>query len=498
MPRKQAIIFGGSVRRSTCLFFLLAHAIAAFGQTPQAPRSAHPVDFFVSERLRGLGWQWFKAPPDNIYGYGESQLRFGLSQTIARWDWKLEVLQATILNAPNTAVSASTAQGQMGLGATYYASNGNNSYPAAAFFKQGYARYGFDADKNIRLGRFEFFEGLETKPKNATLAWLQPNRVAQRLVGNFGFSNALRSFDGIDAHYGQGTWDLTAMAGRSDQGVFNMNGNPELNVDIQYLAYTKSDWKDRFLWRVFAIGYHDGRTGITKTDNRPLAVRQTDHQNIRIGTYAGDFLTAIPAGPGQFDFVGWGALQNGQWGFLNHRAGAADIEGGYQLLHVPTTPWLRGGWWRSSGDNNTSDNKHGTFFELLPTPRVYARYPFFNLMNLEDEFVQLIDRPKKQWELRSDLHWLQLTSGKDLWYQGGGAFDNKVFGMTGRPSGGFSSFGSTWDISSDWHATPHLDVNGYYSYIWGKSVQGSVYPQDGKAQLAYVELIFHWDTSLKH
>jgi hypothetical protein len=467
------------------------------GQTPQPKPAQHPVNFFVYERARGLGWDWFKAPPDNTYGYGESLLRFGLYQTVARWDWRLEITQPTILDAPNTAVSSSTAQGQMGLGATYYASNGNNSYPAAAFLKQAYARYGFDTDKNIRVGRFEFFDGQETKPKNPTLAWLQPNRVAQRLVGNFGFSDAQRSFDGIDAHYGQGTWDLTAMAGRSDQGVFNMNGNPELNVDIQYLAFTKSDWQNRLLWRVFAVGYHDGRTGVVKTDNRPLAVRQADHKNIRLGTYAADFLTAIPAGPGQFDLVGWGALQNGQWGVQDHRGGAAAIEGGYQLLHVPSTPWLRGGWWRASGDNNASDGTHGTFSQLLPTPRVYARHPYFNLMDLKDEFIQIIDRPKKQWELRSDLYWLQLTSAKDLWYQGGGAFDNKVFGFTGRPSNGFSSFTSSWDVSSDWHAKPYLDVNGFYSYVWGKTVPASVYPQGRNAQLAYVELIFHLDKPIK-
>ncbi len=486
------------MRRSVCFLMLLSSAVALCGQTTQATANHHPVNFFVYERGRGLGWDWFKAPPDNTYGYGESLLRFGLTQTIARWDWRLEITQATILDAPNTAVSSSTAQGQLGLGGSYYAGNGNNSYPAAAFLKQAFARYDFDGDKNIRVGRFEFFEGLETKPKNPTLAWLQPNRVAQRLVGNFGFTNAQRSFDGIDAHYGQGSWDVTAMAARSDQGVFNMNGNPELNVDLQYLAYTKSDWQGRFLWRVFGIGYHDGRPGIVKTDNRPLPVRQADHQNIRVGTYGGDFLTAIPAGPGQFDLVGWGALQNGQWGEQEHRGGAADIEGGYQLLHVASTPWLRGGWYRSSGDNNPSDNKHGTFFELLPTPRVYARFPFYNLMNLEDEFVQFIDRPKRQWELRSDLYWLQLTSGKDLWYQGGGAFDHKVFGFTGRPSGGFTSFASAADISSDWHATKHLDVGGYYSYVWGKSVAGSVYPQGRNAQLAFLELVYHWDTPLKH
>jgi hypothetical protein len=476
---------------------MFANAIAFHGQTSPSKSTSHPVTFFVYERARGLGWDWFKAPPDNTYGYGESLLRFGLSQTLTHWDWRLEITQPTILEAPNTAVSSNTAQGQLGLGASYYAANGNNSWPAAAFLKQGYARYSFDTDKNLRVGRFEFFDGQEVKPKNATLAWLQPNRVAQRLVGNFGFTNAQRSFDGIDAHYGQGTWDLTAMAGRSDQGVFNMNGNPELNVDVQYLAYTKSDFGSHLLWRVFAVGYHDGRTGIAKTDNRPLAVRQQDHKNIRLGTYAADFMTAVPAGPGQFDFVGWGALQNGQWGKLDQHAGAIDLEAGYQLTHVATTPWLRGAWWRGSGDNNNADSKNGTFNQLLPTPRVYARFPFFNLMNLSNASVQLIDRPKKTWELRSDVQWMQLTSGKDIWYQGGGAFDNKVFGFTGRPSNGHTSFASTWDISSDWKAKKWLDVNGYYSYAWGKTAIASDYPQGRNAQLAYVELIFHWDTPLK-
>ena len=79
---------------------------------------------------------------------------------------------AAMIDLPTTSVSAVTAQGQLGLGGTYYASNTNNDYPAAAFFKQGYIRRDFSSDKNIRVGRFEFFEGQETTPKNATIAWL--------------------------------------------------------------------------------------------------------------------------------------------------------------------------------------------------------------------------------------------------------------------------------------------------------------------------------------
>lgn len=186
------------------------------------------MNAFVYERARGDAWQWYAAPPNAAtYGYGESLLRFGIAQKIAHWDWMLELAQATILDAPSNAISPNAAQGQLGLGGSYYAANGNNLYPAALFLKQAFARYHFSGThKDARLGRFEFFGGQETQPQNPTLAWLQANRVAQRLVGNFGFSNAQRSFDGIDGHYGMGTWDLTAMAGRVDQGVFNMNGAP--------------------------------------------------------------------------------------------------------------------------------------------------------------------------------------------------------------------------------------------------------------------------------
>ena len=129
-------------------------------------------------------WQWFAAPPKtNTYGYQESLLRIAVSQRIHSWDWKLELSQPAELWLPNDAISPISAQGQLGLGGTYYASNGNNSYPAAAFLKQGFLRYRFNGvDRDVRIGRFEFLGGVETQPKNPTILWLQNNRVQQRLV----------------------------------------------------------------------------------------------------------------------------------------------------------------------------------------------------------------------------------------------------------------------------------------------------------------------------
>ena len=294
------------------VFAALFACTAGVAQTSGSTRSTTgPVNFSVYVRERGNVTQWFSAVPDpEQYAHQDSLIRLSLSQRVKHFDYLVEVGQSAELALPNDAVSSVAAQGQLGLGGTYYASNGNNQDPAAASFRQGYVRYhlGHESDV-VRIGRFEFFDGQEVTFGNSTLSWLQSNRVAQRLIGNFGFSNGQRSFDGVDAKIGGKHWDLTAMAGRATQGVFNMNANPELNVDIQYLAYTRLLAHDRVVIRGFGLGYHDGRTGLTKTDNRSAAARALDHKNIRIGTYGGDMAAAIPVGRTTLDAVVWGAGQ---------------------------------------------------------------------------------------------------------------------------------------------------------------------------------------------
>lgn len=483
------------LKRPLLLFVATLFSISCMAQTGQAASPAKsPVSVTVYDRTRVDTFEWFTATPNpETYGYLESLLRVAVAQKRRTFDWELELTQPSELFLPKDAVSPVTAQGQLGLGGTYYASNDNQTEDAAAALKQGFIRWhGSKAGRSLRVGRFEFFDGEETTPKNADLKFLQTNRMAQRLVGNFGFSNGQRSFDGADGHLDGKSWDVTAMAARADQGVFNMNANPELNVDLQYLAYSKYDLGDHLLWRVFAMGYHDGRTGLTKTDNRALAVRQTDHKNIRLGSYGADFLTSIPAGAGKFDLLGWGVLQNGEWGLLTHRAGAVAVEGGYHATQLRSAPWVRAGFLRSTGDNNPTDDEHNTFFQVLPTPRVYARFPFYNMMNSKDQFVQLMDRPTKHLAMRSDLHFLQLTSNKDLWYQGGGAYDNKVFGFVGRPANLHSSFSSVFDVSADYEISKSLALSAYYAHAWGKSVIGAIYPVGRTAQYGYIEMTYKW------
>jgi hypothetical protein len=478
---------------------LLVLAATLSAVTSLAQSTSTPVTATVVLRERTNATQWFSATPSaEQYGHQDSLLRIGIQQRIHKWDYQFELLQAAELFLPDDAVSPVTAQGQLGLGATYYASNNNNQFPVAASFKSGFLRYHFNEASAVRLGRFEFFDGQETTPHDSTLTWLQTNRIGQRLVGNFGFSNAQRSFDGIDAKTAGTSWNLTAMAGRATQGVFNMNANPELNVDIQYLAYTRSLAHEHLLVRGFALGYHDGRTGVVKTDNRTLAARQADHGNIRTGSYGADAIAALPVGQNTVDLLFWGVLQNGQWGSLQQHSGGFASEAGYRLNQVRTTPWIRVGVLRTTGDNNANDNVHNTFFQVLPTPRVYARDPFFNLMNSKDQFLQIIDRPTKKLDLRTDLHFLQLTSSADLWYQGGGAFDNKVFGYTGRPANNHNSFSSLYDVSADYALNPQLSLNLYYAHAFGKSVVASIYPADRASNYGYFELNYKLSKPLAH
>lgn len=100
---------------------------------------------------------------------------------------------------------------------------------------------------------------------------------------------------------------------------------------------------------------------------------------------------------------------------------AFDVEGGYQWAGLPLKPWLRGGYFLGSGDDNAADARHETFFQVLPTVRLYAKFPFFNLMNLSDAFAQLIVTPSQAIRVGIDFHHLSLAEAGDLFYAGAGA-----------------------------------------------------------------------------
>lgn len=87
-------------------------------------------------------------------------------------------------------------------------------------------------------------------------------------------------------------------------------------------------------------------------------------------------------------------------------------------------------------------------------------------------------------------HHLRLSNAKDLWYVGGGAFQESSFGYVGRPSGGRRGLGTFFDVSADFALTP-TTATVYAAGVRGSEVQSLIYPAGGShptARFFYAEL----------
>jgi hypothetical protein len=156
---------------------------------------------------------------------------------------------------------------------------------------------------------------------------------------------------------------------------------------------------------------------------------------------------------------------------------------------VFAAPWLRVGYDRSSGDGNPNDDHHHTFFQLLPTARTYAQLPFYNLMNTGDAFAQVLLTPHRNVSLRCDYHWLELSDERDLWYSGGGATNDHIFGYAGAPSGGRHDLAQVVDVSATVRVLRELAVAGYYGHAFGGDVVHATFAGRG-ANYGFVEVSY--------
>jgi hypothetical protein len=472
-----------------------APASTSVAGTSPAKHKLGSLDISVNWRTRAEGWNWFEGPTGNSdYGLWHSLLRVGIGQTRERVEWFVEGEQPSILGLPNDAVVAAP-QGQLGFGGSYYAANNNHTNVANGFVKQAFVDLKHLGPAALKIGRFEFLDGAEVKPKEPFLGTIVQTRIANRLVSNFGFSAVQRSFDGVQLSLNSGQSNFTFFGARPTQGVFQVKGMDELDVDVYSGTFTRSVNSRRNVasFRVFAIGYIDHRTLVLKTDNRPSSIRSGDHDRIEIATYGMDYVHVYKAEhAGKFDLVLWGALQNGSWGNQTQRAAAFVTEAGWQLPVKVLQPWFSIGYSYGSGDGNPNNSRHSTFFQLLPTPRPYARFPFYNMMNNEDAYGSLNLRPTSKLALRTEAHTLRLASGSDLWYSGGGAFQPKTFGYTGRPSNGHRGLANVWDLSADYALTRSFSATVYYGHAWGKGVAASIYPKDPNGQFAFLETNFRF------
>src|SRR5206468_1449763 len=246
---------------------------AAQAPTPGVPAlSVGGVTVTGSVRTRVESWDWFGDAANGSYTYPASLVRVGLGRTQRKHDWQVEFSAPLLFGLPEQPIGA----GPAGLGANYFVANDRSRNAAGVFVKQAFFRFKDFAGitgQSLKVGRMEFLDGAEVAPKNETLAALKRDRVAARLLANFGFTHVQRSVDGAQYAIDRPGLNVTLLAARPTRGVFQADGWGELNINVFYGAVTRQfgSGANAGEWRLFGLAYHDSRDGVVKTDNRPLA-----------------------------------------------------------------------------------------------------------------------------------------------------------------------------------------------------------------------------------
>jgi len=421
----------------------------------------------ISDRARYERIDWFRTAPTSAirnydYGFFANRLQVGLRVTRDPLELFVQYQNSLINSLPENAP---------GPGGSYFA-NTPHVNQEKGILRNAWLRWKrpFGASGvSLQAGRQLFREGLEAPPvADPTLAWLQKNRVAERLVGPFDYTHVGRSFDGAQIAYDDDAVNVTGFGFVPTWGGFEINANRELEVGVAGVsANIKALEKlPGTNGRLFGLWYKD-RRDLVPVDNRPLDVRQADDGDLEIYTLGANLTHVMSVGPGKLDLLAWGGTQFGDWQSQSQDSWAWALEAGYQLPDLWAAPWLRVGLDMSSGDSDPNDDEHETFFQVLPTARLYAQFPFYNLMNNRDLFAQLILKPHRIVTALASVHWLRVSEQDDFLYSGGGATSNSVFGFAGTPTGNRNGIGTMVDLSLSVQATEHLTLSGYYAHVFG-------------------------------
>jgi hypothetical protein len=432
-----------------CLVFVFFAAVTA-GAQPTVTAS-------LSNVTRVESWSYFQPAVepagDPVYTFFGNRTDIGVRVEGSRFDLGGAFNYVRLENLPKDAIGP----GGLGSGAFYFAASGVN-YSYQLYFSELTARIKSDAGTSLTVGRMPFSSGGEVVSGDASLERLKRDRLESRLIGNFEWSMYQRRFDGARFDVDRSRWHFTAAAFVPTQGGFEESTNLSIPA-IQLVDAAVTHKQPRSEWQAFGYTYIDRRSekavvGNTLSFDRPV--------DITIETLGGSYAHVRKTPGSESDVVGWVATQFGDWYGQPHRAASAALEGGHRWTQPSWRPWVRGGYLWASGDGNAADGRHGTFFQMIPSARKYAKSSVYAQMNLSDAFAQLSVEPGAV-KARIEVHALRLASGADLWYAGSGATASggRYFGFAGRAANGARSLGTVVEGSVDVPIMKHWSINGY-------------------------------------
>ena len=446
------------------LAFVVLTLTAASGAAQTPPPPAPPVTTWtVRDWTRIEAWHFFEPPTgggDNQYAFVANRLFGSVQRTARAYDFVGALQYVHFGGLPSDAVGP----GPLGTGAVYYAHAGRSDS------HQVYLRYANVRLKrlvpatSIQVGRVPYASGSEAASGNSKIEGVRSQRVAARVIGEFGWSIYQRAYDGVRVDTARSRWTATGFAFHPTQGGFEDAAGlmmPGVTVLGAAATVNSAAAAPSIQYQGFAYRYRDTRAVTQRPDNTG---RSAAAANIGINTFGAAIVVAPPSMNGcQWDGLVWTAVQTGSWYEQAHRAASIALEGGHQWTRTRWQPWVRGGYLYASGDSDPSDDRHGTFFEMLPTVRQYAQSALYSQMNNTDLFAQLFVTPRPRINVRLDLHRVGLASARDAWYFGSGATQQRgsIFGFATRPSFLARHLATIGEGSIDYAIAPHWSLNGY-------------------------------------
>jgi hypothetical protein len=457
------------------LFFVIALSVSAAAQTAE-PK----VTGTLSNVTRVESWSYFQPfvdprvlPPPGSQPLGSPDYTFigdraelGVRVAGSRFDLGGAFNYVRLENLPRRAIGP----GGLGTGAFYYAATGV-PYSYQLYVGELTLKVkSRDRRAAVTIGRMPFTSGGESVSTNESLERLKRERLHSRLIGNFEWSYYQRRFDGARFDLDRSRWHVNAAAFVPTQGGFEESTNLSM-PRVQLASASLTHKAAHAEYQAFSYFYRDRRPLTAVVDNSGSRDRPV---NVTIATVGGSYARVSPTPAGELDAVAWGAAQTGDWYGRNHRAASVAIEAGHRWTSTALTPWLRGGYLWASGDSARFDDRHGTFFQMLPSSRQYALSSVYAQMNLRDLFAQLQIEPRR-FRARIEVHALHLADAADLWYQGSGATASKdrFFGFSGRSSGGHAALGSVVEGTIDVPIKKYWSISGYAAMMSpGDAVRG--------------------------